>query len=335
MPATLIQPEEAIEILAPPMLIYGQPGMGKTSLSVAVDGPVLTLDADGGAHRTPYRKASLASLDRTGRRLPLSWSDMTEEEERGAFDNFGLIAVDTVGALVGSLVRAVCAESPKNGSVDGGPNQYGWTRVKSRFDSWVGRQRAAGRHLVFVAHDRKEGDDKYVRPDIAGASYGIVMSLCDLVGYLYADGKKRILDFSPTEGRFGKNPCQWQPFTVPRLTDQPDFLGKLLDDARARLGKTALSIAQSQALMDRYTAEILACGDPAAVMTLLGRLREHCPPGMKTQVWSAINDRARQLGLAYDKQRGEFVRTPTVASGANGGAAGGQKTVPTEEGSAV
>lgn len=91
MSVHLIEPTQTIPVDFVPVLIFGPPGCGKTSLAQTADEPI-TLDFDRGIHRSFNRKKA-ARFDR--------WPDVVEAMDRGLFNDYRTIVVDTVTPLRG------------------------------------------------------------------------------------------------------------------------------------------------------------------------------------------------------------------------------------------
>lgn len=320
MPFQLVSPSDVIPVAHPPLLVYGQPGVGKTSLASTCDTP-LTLDFDGGAARSSSRRHVLNNgPDGHGGTFPLQWEDVIEAERQGVMRPFRTLVVDTAGKMLDSLARAVIRENPKNGSLDKGPYRDGWTAIKARFAAWVNRWRSEGVQLVFIAHEKedKEGDTRFLRPSIPGGSYATVMENCDLIGYLSIRGGKRVLDFNPTDAYFGKNPCGWRPLVLPDFAREPHYCQGLLEDTSKLLGRTAAASAEVAKAEEAWAAWLKT--DPN-LEAFNGKLPELSKLGReaKGRVWEMLKAHAAvACGAKWEPKINKFVaaREPQ-----NGGAA--------------
>src|SRR4051812_14030410 len=127
MAARLILETDVIDVTCPPVLIYGDPGSGKTSLGFTAD-DALGLDFDGGSHRSAFRKKTLR-FD--------CWDDVITTQNEGVKDakgnlviptNFGNhnIILDTVDTLLKFMGQALMAGNAKLGNRAGGLSQNGW-----------------------------------------------------------------------------------------------------------------------------------------------------------------------------------------------------------------
>src|SRR5215831_4726347 len=195
----IVKGTEVIQIQHPVILLYGQPGVCKSSLGFSAKNP-LTLDADRGAHRAINRRDALV-VD--------TWEDIAALNA-DVLAPYSTIVPDTVGRVLDFIEADIKENDPKK-FYSGALNLQGWGVLKSRVRGQATQIRMYGKDLLMIAHDKedKDGDTRIVRPDIQGGSYAEVMKIADCVGYCYMRGKDRILDFSPSDRWVGKNPGQW------------------------------------------------------------------------------------------------------------------------------
>ena len=92
-------------------LIYGQPGMGKTTLALSAPNPVL-FDYDGGIHRV-----------NAAHRVPTvqitSWDETNQVLASEEIKEFDTIVIDTAGKMLSFMDKAIMAANPKMKKVDG------------------------------------------------------------------------------------------------------------------------------------------------------------------------------------------------------------------------
>jgi hypothetical protein len=248
----IIKATDAIPVDHPVFLIFGQPGICKSSLGYSTKN-ALTLDFDRGAHRAANRRDTLV-VD--------TWADVAElMKSSAALEPYSTIVVDTVGRCLDVMTADIIRETPKLGP-NGNLSQQGWGALKNRFRQWTASLRALGKDVLLIAHDKedKDGDTRVVRPDIVGGSYGEVMKIADFVGYAYMAGRDRVLDFNPTDRWIGKNPAGWEPFKVPPIAKAGAFMADLYDRGRSALGQiseasatVATQVEDWRAAIDAYT----------------------------------------------------------------------------------
>lgn len=269
----------------------------KTSIAQTAASPV-TLDFDRGAHRSALRR-QVARFD--------CWADVVQAGKDKLFDPYETVVIDTIGHCLDLLGIAIVDESPKNGNRNGGLSIQGWGVLKTRFGSWVRGFRAEGKQIVMLAHEKeeKDGDNRLMRPAISGGSYGVVMEMCDLVGYLSVRNGKRVLDFNPTDQYHGKNSAGWKPVPVPDLKTSGTFLADLLADARKVIGRTAESSAAAAQAVERWGALLAEVTSAEGLNSAIGEV-SGLTNGTKAQVWSLFLTRAKELSLSYDKTAKRF-----------------------------
>lgn len=301
----IIHGTQPIEIAHPVFLVFGQPGIGKSTLGYSMQ-DVLALDFDLGAHRAANRRDTL--------QIP-TWAVMAElMEDSKALEPYKALAVDTVGRCLDVMTVDIIQNSPKLAR-DGNLTQQGWGQLKSRFRTWVNQVRAMGKDMLLLSHDKedKDGDNRIVRPDITGGSYGEVLKSADFVGYLQMVGKERVIDFNPTERWVGKNPASWPPFRVPPTAKATQFMADLYNKGRDALGAISEESASITAVIDTWrqkfagmqTAEELNKEMPL-VKAIDNRL-------VQPQVAKLLMDRGETLGLPFDKKVKHFTEKAVEA----------------------
>lgn len=180
------------------MMIYGQAGMGKTTLALSAPRPLL-LDFDGGVKRV-----NMAHLDGVDIVQVTSWQDVQQvlQENLSAYQT---IVVDTIGKMMDFIITYKCDTRQ--------PQIRDWGGINAEF-SWMTRTLSSlNKNVVFVAHrdTRKEGDDTVFIPALREKSYNSIVTELDLLGYLEMKNEngvqRRTITFDPTSRNDGKNTC--------------------------------------------------------------------------------------------------------------------------------
>jgi hypothetical protein len=185
-------------------LIYGQPGLRKTTFALSAPSPLL-LDFDNGIHRVDPRHQSDTVQIKT-------WEDVQSvlQEDLSAYKT---LVIDTAGKMLDYMTAYLINKDPKLGKNDGSLTLQGYGARKVMFQSFLKSVMLMGKHLVFVAHEReeKEGEQKVIRPEIGGSSASDLIKELDLVGYMQSIGQKKTISFEPCEKFYGKNTCKLPP----------------------------------------------------------------------------------------------------------------------------
>jgi len=276
------------------MVIYGPPGIGKSSLAFTADDPLL-LDFDNGSHRAANRKDVVRVSD---------WSDVagiTADD----LAPFKTVIVDTAGRALDALTADIIRTNPKHGR-GGALTLQGYGELKSRFVSFLKLLNSFGKDVVLVAHmdEQRNGDDVIERLDVQGGSKNEIYKAADAMGRLVIQNGQRRLLFSPTDAAFGKNPGQLDPIVVPSAT-APDFeelLAAIIQQTKDKLN--ALSEEQKAAMAEQawFRGALPKVDDAGGINGLIGRSKS---AGDACKVMLA--HRAKELGLVFDKKAGEFV----------------------------
>lgn len=185
------------------VLIYGQPGIGKTTFGVSAPDAVL-FDYDGGVQR-------INGAHQVPTLQPTSWEDtnLALQEIQNDMPEIKTIVIDTVGKMLDYMSAYIIKTDPKMAMRDGSLSLKGYGVRKQMFVNFIKQLALMGKNVVFIAHEREErrGEETFKRPEIGGSSANDLIKELDLVGYMYAVGKERVITFDPAEYYYAKNTC--------------------------------------------------------------------------------------------------------------------------------
>ena len=207
----LTQPSELKHNQPISCLIYGQPGTGKTTLALSADKPVL-IDLDRGLYRVEKRfQCPSLQVENYQQILDLINSDELRP--------FNTIVIDTLGKLVDRMGDFVARQNPKFKQGDGTLSMKAWGAIKVQFIALVKQIFNSNKSVIFVAHEKedKDGDIRFVRPDVSGSSGKDIVKELDLMGYMEMKGNKRTVSFTPNEKYYAKN-----ALNLPPVIEVPD-----------------------------------------------------------------------------------------------------------------
>lgn len=235
------KPSELEFVTTIKMLVYGQPGIGKSTMALSAPNPVL-FDFDGGVQRVnvAFQCPTLQVK---------SWEEALQalEELKGGEVDCKTIVIDTAGKMLDFMSDYIMRNDSKMKQRDGSLSLKGYGARKVMFQNFLREVAMMGKNIVFVAHERedKDGDTKIVRPEIGGSSAGDLMKELDLVGYVQAVGSDRTVYWTPQEKFYAKNTCNlpaWQKIPVivdanGNVTQQNDTLQKVFGYYEANVKK--------------------------------------------------------------------------------------------------
>lgn len=248
-------------------LIYGQPGIGKTTLALSAPQPVL-LDFDNGVNR-------VNGAHQVDTVQPQSWEQVQDilTEIRDAGDTYKTIVVDTIGKMMSYIEDYIKRTEPrmaKNGILQ----IKGYGLRKQIFVNFISQVSLMGKNVIFVAHQREEkrDDNVAVRPEIGGTAGDELMKELDLVGYMQAVGRIRTIDFDPSEAYYAKNSCDMRahnsegkvvPIALPKVVNDSgvaegknDFMSQVVAAFNKRQQANAEQTAEFETLIAEGKATI-------------------------------------------------------------------------------
>ena len=292
MTISITRSTDRIEVQTLTILIYGAPGIGKTSLAFTADAPLI-LDFDRGAYRSGFRKDTV-QVER--------WSDIASLTAADVGE-YKTVVVDTVGRLLDLMSADIIQRNPKMQGFGGALSLQGYGALKAAYATWLGSLTSMGKDVVLVAHERedKKGDEIIVRPDIQGGSYGEVFKRADGIAYMYRAGRQTMLDFSPTDRWIGKNAAGFDPLVVPDFNQQGGYLAAVIADTKVALNKMSEEQQRVVAEIEAWRERVEAAATAEEISALAKEAKELAPP-VGPQARHAITERAKTLGLKAAKK---------------------------------
>ena len=302
-----IAPKTTISIL-----LYGEPGIGKTTLGCSAPNPVL-FDYDGGAQR-------LNGAHQVPTVQITSWADTTAalDEIAREMPECESIIIDTAGKMLDYMSAHIIANDSKMGQRDGSLSLKGYGVRKSMFVNFLKQLQTMGKNVVFIAHEREEkrGDVTVKRPEIGGSSANDLIKELDLVGYMSAIGRDRTIAFDPTEYYYAKNTCSLPAVDrIPVLVDadgnavgENGYLTALIGTYRRRQEERQRVTADYEQLVATVGAAIDDAGTLEEINELVAKI-----PAMqhiynsKMVLAARLSSRARVLGFKLDKLTKTYV----------------------------
>lgn len=292
------------------MLVYGQPGVGKTTLAVSAPDAVL-FDYDGGVQRINGAHQTLTVQIR-------SWEDTSEalDEIVASYPDVKTIVIDTVGKMLDFMSEYIVRNNSRMKKSDGTLSLQGYGLRKSMFIDFIKKTAVLGKNIIFVAHEKEEkrGDDTVKRPDIGGSSANDLVKELDLVGYMQMLGKDRTIAFNPTEAYYAKNTCNLPAVTkIPLVVDETgmavgdnNFVRRVLATYKKTQAVTQEETRKYDALVDNIRTAVAAAGTAEQLNKVLDSIA-------KTQVYNSkmvgekmAAQRAKALGLNFNAVDGRY-----------------------------
>ena len=303
------------------VLVYGEPGIGKTTIACSAPNPVL-FDYDGGVQR-------INGAHQVPTLQPQSWEDTNaaiEEIER-EMPEIQTIVIDTAGKMLDYMSAFIIKNNPKMKKFDGSLSLQGYGVRKQMFVDFINRLAISGKNVIFVAHEKEEkrGEEWVKRPEIGGSSLTTVSGLTaladlikelDLVGYMRAIGKQRTIAFNPTEAYYAKNTCSLPEVeAIPVVVDDKgdavgtnNYFSLVVDRYNQYQVAKQKKTAEYAELMEVIEAMIADCTDADTLNEVLAKV------GSINHIYNSkliagrlLNKKASELGFKYDKLSKAYV----------------------------
>lgn len=288
----LIHTDEALTVENIVLLLFGDPGTGKSSLFFTAETP-LCMDFDKGLQRAVGRKDSVRFSN---------WADALEFINSDELPKLGIksLGIDTAGTMLDDYISGHILKMDVKG-VDngaGGLGLRGYGVMKDVAAKFFLRCKEHKIDVVFICHSKKEddGDVKKFFPQMTGGSYDIIMGKTDLCGYMQMQGESITLDFNPTDRHTGKNCAGFKKMVLPHFTDPAytDFLAKVIEATKNHMRKQNEAQLKALNLINEYKEKIISVDSIKAL--------EELAPGFETL---SPNYKAQVLQLYY-KQYAEL-----------------------------
>ena len=297
------------------MILYGSPGVGKTTLALSAPDPIL-IDFDRGMSRVKAQHRKPAIFCNT-------YEEVLNDIQSPAMKDFQTIVVDTGGSFITFLQDWAMRTNPaQNRQKNGAISLKGFGAVKTefvRFTNYV--KDTLDKNLIYVFHSQEQSDkdgNSQQRLMCEGAAKNIVWTPCDFGGYVQMIGNQRVVCFSPEQEYFAKG-CHGikGQMVVPELgpNDENNFITKLFGKAKANIAAEAEAYApikaQYEAVMEtaRQMIETVTDAESANKVSADLQALAHASTS-KTESAKLLKDKAASLGLSYSKSAMGFIKTP-------------------------
>lgn len=291
-------------------IIYGQPGIGKTTLACSAPSPVL-LDYDGGISR-------VNGAHQVDTVQVTSWEDtQTALDEIRKAGTYRTIIIDTVGKMLAYMEDYIKQTNPQMKQRDGSLSLKGYGVRKQMFLQLLKDVSVMGMNIIFVAHEKEErqGDDTRVRPEISGSAASDLVKEMELVGYMQAIGTDRTITFDPSERYYTKNTCNMHGIIkVPEVVDtdgnatgENNFFTLVVDAYKAQQQRNIDTNKRNEAQVEEIKAKVAAIANADDANDFVEWAKSMPFAGNAKGVAAmALRERAAQLGLKLNKAEGRY-----------------------------
>lgn len=276
------------------ILIYGEPGSGKTSVANTAESTIMC-DCDRGFDRAAVRVDTITAN---------KWEDIIQDE--GEFKNYKTISLDTCrSALDDYLIDYVCRKDYKLKS----NKQRMYGAIGEEFKAFVNRRRSESNDLIFVAHAAEEKSKDLVRysPDITGQSKNLLLRIADQVGYIFMENKKRYICFDPSDEYTGKNVAEIPKTEIPdkNSPEFATFMADIIKKVKSSISSKSEAQRKAQAQLEEATEKLNAAKTVDDANELIS-VANSLPKPMQSAFKKKVAEEMKKLGFVV--KDGKFVK---------------------------
>ena len=294
------------------MIIYGSPGVGKTTLALSAPEPII-IDFDRGISRVSaqHRKTAI---------LCDKYEDVLQDIESPEVAACQTIIIDTGGSFVSFLQDWAMRSNPTlNRQKNGAISLKGFGAVKqefSRFTSYI--RDVKHKNLIYIFHSEEKTDkdgNSQQRLMCEGASKNLVWTPCDFGGYVQMIGNDRTISFTPEQEFFAKG-CHGIKgrHKIPELglADENNFVTRLFEAAKQSLAAENEMFAPMKEQYDlimvkvREIVEGITDVDSANAAAVALPALDHALTSKK-EASAMLQQKTAALGLIWSKANGSYI----------------------------
>lgn len=292
-------------------IIYGSPGVGKTTLALSAPKPLL-IDFDRGVSRVKAQHRQPTIICET-------YEEVLADIHSDEMKDFETIVIDTGGAFITFLkdwAMRVKGAKQKNGEFNA---LKGFGFVKSEFADFTGHIKTVlNKNVIYVFHSVEQADrdgNSQQRLMCEGSVRNTVWNPCDFGGYVQMIGNQRMICFSPEEEYFAKGTHGIEGrIPIPPLTPGTpnDFMTKLFERARANIIEENKEFSPKFKLYEDIMATVREMIEFVTDVVSANAALESIPAmehvlTSKKEASAMLKVKANSLGLKYDKTSGCYV----------------------------
>lgn len=290
----IIKKQDVFPERATVTLLYGMPGVGKTSLASTADNPLL-IDCDRGADRAVKRPDTLVAS---------KWEDILAEEQN--FGGYKTIVIDTAKACLDDFLMVYVCEQDYNLRKN---KLKAYGAIGDQFKAFVSRLRSLNIDLVVIAHTKedKDGDLTKFAPDVTGGSKDLLLRIADEVGFITTANNRRTMYFDPTDRTIGKNVARLPVTQIPdaETPEFDGFLSRIISQIRNSIQSRTEEQRKAIETVERLKADIEVLEAPEnadAILAEINTLSALQQAGLKR----LLLDKSKEKGIAFNAEQKKF-----------------------------
>jgi len=276
------------------ILLYGQPGVGKTSLFNTSVNPIL-LDCDRGADRSINRQDTI---------IASKWNDVLADESE--IKNYSTLGIDTAKSVLDDFLMTYVAEQDYKLKAN---KLKAYGAIGDEFKLFINRRRNEQIDIVVIAHakEEKDGDNTKFSPDVTGGSKDLLLRIADQVGYVYMANNKRTINFDPTDKTIGKNVARLPIMEIPDETDPKfkTFMAEIIESVKNSIQAMSEDQKNAMLLIEKVTGLIDSINTPDDAQSCSEQIGQ-LPKAQKIGFRNSFSAKLKEVNLIFNKDSNKF-----------------------------
>lgn len=296
----LVKPNEVTFETKFSMLLYGEPGIGKTTTALSATDACL-LDFESGMKRVQPR-FWIPSLQ------VKNYSDVIKLLQTDELNGYETIVIDPLSSVIDCMISYLMDKFPK---LKNGNNLSirGYGELKTEFSNFWRMLKSKNKNIILVAHEKQEknGENAYMIPDVgAGSSGREIIKYIDLIGRMtHLNGKRAIYFDAANSEFFAKNPFNLPSSIVidnPSLTADNNFIQNVIEPAVANQYSLMTSLRQKfENLQNDLESKLLKVNDADSCNAIYQEIMKNEELSRKTYLWrDKLLEKIKSLDLVYN-----------------------------------
>lgn len=293
-------------------IIYGSPGIGKTTLALSAPDPVL-IDFDRGISRVSARHRQPTIMCNT-------YEEVLADVHSKEMAEFQTIVIDTGGSFVTFLKDWAFRTKPGAKTKSGEFNSLkGFGFVKSEFASFTDEIKTVlNKNVIYVFHAQEQADkdgNPTQRLLCEGSVRNTVWNPCDFGGFVQILNGRRYIGFTPEQEYFAKG-CHGISgrLEIPELSDNVpnDFMTRLFNKAKANIAAEAEVFVPQREQYETIMAQVRDTISTIEDLEALNNAAAYIPAmdhvlTSRKEAAVLLNEKAKALGFMFSKEAGAYV----------------------------
>lgn len=310
---TGVMPEESLPSRPLLIVLYGAPGVGKTTLSFTANNPILE-DFDGGVERSDQalRPYVIKPQKYSGVKY------LTEKVYPAQIPEYGYetIIIDTGQAMMDGLMTDWVIEQDDRFGTSSGLSRNGWGALGTEFKKRIAFLKSLGLNIIIIAHEKFEGEDEKATPDLKGQSKGFLFQQADMLGRVTVNRGHRQIDFRPSTKQEGKNTAGFtRPVLVPNSSsdDFPGFMQNLIERTQTKMSAQTKAQKAAEAVYNDKLLELKSTKTWQETEEFLAQCKTELAPAYYSHI---SNEGLKRIAQQFSQQNWSGLLTPEDFNGA-------------------